>query len=61
MFFVIIHAMPYCSLYMTLNYFILFFYYRENDVQNLGYHFCQIFQIVMPILKPIVSSILINL
>jgi hypothetical protein len=30
-------------------------------MKNLGYHFCQIFQNVTPILKPIISSTLINL
>jgi hypothetical protein len=30
-------------------------------MQNLGYHFCQISQNVMPILKPIISSSSIKL
>jgi hypothetical protein len=41
--------------------FQILFCYRENEMQNLGYHFCQIFENVMPILKPIVSFTSINL
>jgi hypothetical protein len=41
--------------------FQILFYYRRNKMKNLGYHFCQISQNVMPVLKPIVSFTSINL
>jgi hypothetical protein len=50
-----------CSLYMTLNYFKSFLIYEGNEMQNLGYYFCQIFQNVTPVLKPIVLFTSINL
>jgi hypothetical protein len=40
---------------MTSNSFKSFFIIIGNEMQNLGYHFCQISQNVTPILKPIVS------
>jgi hypothetical protein len=40
--------------------FQILFYYRGNEMKNLGYHFCQIFQNVMFVLKPIVSFTSIN-
>jgi hypothetical protein len=40
------YAMPYWSLYMILNYFKSIFIIG-NEMQNLGYHFCQISQNVM--------------
>jgi hypothetical protein len=55
-YYVIIHAMPYYSLCMTLDYFKSIFIIK-NEMQELGYHFCQISQNVTPVLKLIILSI----
>lgn len=41
--------------------FQILFYFKGDEMQNLGYHYCQISQNVTPISKPIVSFTSINL
>jgi len=54
------YVMFYCSLYM-ISIILILFYYSGNEMQTLGYHFCQISQNVTPIVFLKILSTWINL